>query len=496
MVGSDVLLETEAAGTGNWLFRGEGEPVTGAEPIPEIVLDVLRIEDAQITYRDGKSGHETRLAMEQLTVDGQDDGERIDLAAGLRGQRFRLKGSTGRLESLFASAVALPVDPAPATDGATATMNGMLGSHILSRRATIRTAGGRPSLGASVAGSSLDLSQLAQPKGKHPSAGRVGERRLFSDAPLPFPTLPALDVKADVRIERLVLPNRVALKAVQAGLALKNGHLELQPLRFNVAGGAVSGRATLDATQGKAPRLAVSLEGKGISLEELATELGRAKQITGGRTNLAINLSGAGPSLHRLMTGASGEVRVVIGPARLSDSLLDVGGDALTKLIDAVNPFHKSDKGTELTCAVARLPVRAGLITVDRSIAYETSKINVVAAGTINLRDESLVLAIRPAIKQGVGLGAGNLAQLVRVTGTLTDPSINLDTLGVARQMLSLYAALATSGASLLVEKVLKGPVDAHPCQSALAAGTSKPKRPRSRRTSESSRIRGARLST
>jgi hypothetical protein len=76
-----------------------------------------------------------------------------------------------------------------------------------------------------------------------------------------------------------------------------------------------------------------------------------------------------------------------------------------------------------------------------------------VVAGTINLKDESIVLVMRPAIKQGVGLGAGNLAQLVWVTGTLTNPSISLHTLGVTRQMLSLYAALATSGASLLVEK-------------------------------------------
>jgi hypothetical protein len=36
--------KTDAAGTGNWLFRREGEPVIGAEPLPEIVLDVLRIE--------------------------------------------------------------------------------------------------------------------------------------------------------------------------------------------------------------------------------------------------------------------------------------------------------------------------------------------------------------------------------------------------------------------------------------------------------------------
>lgn len=67
LAGADALLETDAAGTGNWVFGHEGEPVAGAGPVPEITLDVLRIEDAQIAYRDGKSGQETQLTIERLT---------------------------------------------------------------------------------------------------------------------------------------------------------------------------------------------------------------------------------------------------------------------------------------------------------------------------------------------------------------------------------------------------------------------------------------------
>ena len=537
LAGADALLETDAAGTGNWVFGHKDEPVAGAGPVPEITLDVLRIEDAQIAYRDGKSGQETQLTIERLTLHGHDDSERIDLAASFRGQRFSVKGTAGRLESVFESAAALPVDLAFATDGATAVVKGTLGagkqvgqldiaveadvtdatglshlvdvdlpvplplklsakarhsdtetvvdpfrltlgSHVLSGRATLRAGGGRPSLDASIAASSLDLSQFAQPKGKHPSPSAAARESLLSDAPLPFRELPALDVQADVRIEQMVLPNSVVLEAVHVGLVSKNGHLQLQPVMFHVAGGAVSGQATLDATQGKTPRLAVKLEGTGISLEELGAEVGRAKQISGGRTDLAIDLSGSGHSLHGLMADASGEVRIVIGPSKLSDKLRDVGGDAWARLVDTLRSFHTAEKDTDLACAVARLPVRVGLITVDRSIAYETTEVNVVIAGTINLSDESLALVMRPAFKQGWGLGAGNLAKLVHVTGTMTNPSIGLDALGVGRQLLSLYAAFATSGASLLVEEVLKRPVDPHPCQSALAADVSKPKRP------------------
>src|SRR5437660_447761 len=106
-------------------------------------------------------------------------------------------------------------------------------------------------------------------------------------------------------------------------------------------------------------------------------------------------------------------------PAILSDKLRDAGGDAWTKLVDTLSSFHQAGKGTNLACAVARLPVRLGLITVERSIAYETTEMNVVIGGTINLSDESLALVMRPAFKQGLEFGAGNLAKLVHVTGTM-----------------------------------------------------------------------------
>ena len=273
----------------------------------------------------------------------------------------------------------------------------------------------------------------------------------------------------------MILPNSVGLEAVHAGLVVKNAHLELQQVMFHVAGGAVSGQARLDTPHGKTPSLAVKLEGKGISLEQLASEAGRAKQISGGRTDFAIDLSGAGHSLHDLLADASGELRIVVGPAMLSDKLRDAGGDAWAKLADTLGSLQQTDKSTNLACAVARLPIQKGLITVKRSIAYETTEVNVVIAGIINLSDESLALVMRPAFKQGFDIGSGKLAKMVHVEGTLTNPSIGLDAMGVWRQLLSLYAAFATSGASLLVEEVLKRPVDPHPCQSALATSASKP---------------------
>jgi hypothetical protein len=107
LVGPDLLLETDRAGAAS-----------------AIVLDRLRIEDARIAYRDGKTGRETRVDIEQLSIDGTGDATRISGALSVRGQRVRLQATTSSLEAVAAGATDLPVDLGLTVDGATATVKG------------------------------------------------------------------------------------------------------------------------------------------------------------------------------------------------------------------------------------------------------------------------------------------------------------------------------------------------------------------------------------
>jgi len=78
--------------------------------------------------------------------------------------------------------------------------------------------------------------------------------------------------------------------------------------------------------------------------------------------------------------------------------------------------------------------------------------------------------AIRPTGKEGLGIGAAKLAELVRVTGTLSRPEIGIDTAASAKAALSVGGAIATGGISLLAESHHgKKTADRAPCQSALA---------------------------
>jgi uncharacterized protein involved in outer membrane biogenesis len=528
----DLLLEKDAKGVGNWVVKppapGAGSQPAAGKPDFEFDIAELVVDRGSLAWRNGASKEAVRLTVRHLKLKERTLGtdRDVELDASFRDQPFAVKGRIGRILDLIAKAADWPIDVVATTDGASVTAKGgidwsaalpaldlalkadlkhnagvaklagvaldlpmpatltakftsskgeqvadplklTLGKSTVEGRATLKTDGARPFLGGKLSSPELDLTRSNGAKRE----GRSG--RVFSDAPFPLEALQKFDANVEVAVGRLVLPNRLPLEALKARAQLKGGKLDVQPLTATVGGGAVSGRLALDASRPKAPTLAVALDGKGISMERVATALGHPGTVTGGSTDLALNLDGPGESLARFVGGGNGEVRVVMGPARMSGAALDAGGGAISSILDKANPFRRTDPYTDLRCAVVRLPVRDGIATAQRTIAYETAKVNMVMAGTINLRTEGLDLAVRPTVKEGIGIGAGALSELVRVTGTLSDPSVGIDTAASARAALSVGGAILTAGLSLLGEAAYsKVTADQHPCQTALAGGT------------------------
>ena len=506
-------------------------PGSGSGSSPAVGLSSITLEKGVVTYRNGRTREEVGLSLDRFTMKrpALSAMNTVDLAGSFRGQPFTLSGQIASLEAFLARRTPLPTKLALATEGATAKLEGMIDTdssgpvpdltvkvHVEETSGLVKLAGRpvpipvpldlagkltarekryrlegfeitsgqskasgnlavhldtpRPELTAVVDSPIIDLSGLdgTEREGGHEMP--VRGRRLFSDAPIAFGMLRGVDGRLQLGVARLILPNKFQLESVVLHLALRNGRLDVDPLKFAVGGGTVAGKAAVAAAPNRAPVLSARLVGSGISIERLAANAGYGHTVSGGRADLNVDISGSGSSVQRLMSGLNGEVCVVSGPARLSGAALDLGDDLLTRFLDTVNPFRRRDRYTDLTCAVVRLPVRNGLVTIERTVAYETTKLSTVVAGTINLKTEALDLAIRPTIKEGLGMvGVPGLAELVRVTGTLTEPRIGIDTLASARAALAVGGAIATTGLSLLGEALFKkASSDLHPCQTAL----------------------------
>ncbi|MCE2949320.1 MAG: AsmA family protein [bacterium] len=517
---------TMAPATDGDAGRGATAQAAADEASPLVPsLGAVRIERARLRWRDGVARKERRLDVARLSLARIASGaDRIELDASVDGQAFQLAGTVPDSGAIRSHARNSPVDLVFSTEGVKVAVHGRFsfdrdgpldlkvaagiqgwrglsklsgaalslpspvgiefhargrGSALtmdplvldLANQALRGSAswqggspGGRPRATLELSARTIDLSGFAPPAPDRTAR----DRRLFPETRLPFALLAAHDLEATVRVATLRLRNglEVAPLAIKAGA--KNGRAWLQATELRLADGGAEAMLDIEASTVR-PVLRLKASGSGLSLEKLTASRGGVR-LTGGSTAFALDYTGTGSTPRALAASATGELQVSTGPARIGAGGLDFGGDLLVRLFSAINPFHAADRATELHCAAARLPARAGVVTVDRSIAYETRRTNVVAAGRIDLRDETLDLVIRPTVKEGLGVGAGQLAQLVRVTGALRAPGLALDAAGTLRAAASVGGAVATGGLSLIAEALLnRRAADPAPCRTALS---------------------------
>ncbi|MCA3261127.1 MAG: AsmA family protein [Telmatospirillum sp.] len=113
---TDILLETDAAGRGNWEFQtaapaptqpNQAQPAQGGAasgPLP--VVREVELRNARFAYRDGKTRETQEIKLERILVnaDGAADPLRLDIAGSVNvpalagEQKFTLKGQVGSVE--------------------------------------------------------------------------------------------------------------------------------------------------------------------------------------------------------------------------------------------------------------------------------------------------------------------------------------------------------------------------------------------------------------
>ncbi|MCL2340227.1 MAG: AsmA family protein, partial [Proteobacteria bacterium] len=299
-----------------------------------------------------------------------------------------------------------------------------------------------------------------------------GDGRIFPNDPLPVAALRSVDADLSLQVGKLTLDAATQLTDVALTVQLNGGRLAVKPLRLGVAGGTIEGEIGLDAS-GKIPTATVGLTGRQVELGKLEAVKG---SLSGGKSDIKANLKTSGESVRALMAGLNGETSVSVGEGNLLNKAVDVAaGDMLFQVLGAINPFAKSEPTTKMECAVVRFVIRDGVATADKGIALRTSQVDVVGAGTVDLRSEQLDLGIKPRARGGLGLSLSTpLAGLVRLAGTLAKPSVGIDAVGTLKTAASIGAGIATGGLSTLGEYAIdKATGDDDPCRTAL--GQSQP---------------------
>ncbi len=520
--GVDLLAETNKDGVGNWEFA-PGEKASAAESggggaLPSVDKVVMR--DIKVTYKDGVTGEEHRVALDEMTASaGSVDAPVVIAAKGSLNEKiFTVSGQLGSVAQMTSADGVYPVSIEAETLGVVTSYVGKLGTPggnisvegqlkvaIASLKSTLSEASAlvpalkdvpeikadKIDLSAQVSfdGKTASLGGMTLLAGKTDLAGNVKailggrpniEASLTSNLIDLDELLPASDGKAAPAkakpADGRVFPNDPlpldGLKAADAKLSFDGKKIVVQG---NIVEDA-SVRLTLKGGNLQVSTLSAMVAGTQVSgnvgLNAAAAVPGLVAKLSAagldygellkqrGMTDIATGKLDANVDIN----GAGGSVRALM--ASLNGSLFvktengRIDSSALNIVssdIMSVLPGFNSKDDKTLKCAVVNFDIKDGIASA-KSIVFETGGLSAVGVGTADLREEKLNLIIDPRAKQTSLAGAAIVP--VAITGTFLAPEWSLDKGAImantAGTVAKGAAAFATMGLSLLAESVAK----------------------------------------
>lgn len=425
LVEPDILLETDPSGAANWDIVA-AEPTEEEVALPPLSVDQFIIERGSITYRDGPTGDQRILVLDNLE-------------GSLPGPLTVALTAEGRVDEM-------PLSLDVALEGAEgefvlSRLNVTLGPNVLSGSGSLSLAGSRPKVTAAFASPLIDLRDLGlteMPEEPAPLTEAGPESPyVFTPDPLPLDGLKTLDLDARISVERIRLSETIDITGARLALTIDAGDLTVSEIKGAAFGGTVDGRLRLNAAADPA-QLTVKIAADDMNYGAALSELGISRDVA-GTIDLMIDLGGRGTSMRQIASSLSGQTQIVAENGTINNKLLAV---VSTGLSDILGPLMGGKQDTNLKCFVSHFDIAAG-IAASRAFVVDSATFTLEGGGTVNLRDESLKLAFDTQTREAALV---SLAVPFRITGTLASPSAKPDAAAAVKGVLGAAKALGIGG--------------------------------------------------
>ena len=470
--GLDAHLQSNITGQSNWvlaapLAQGATKTTSSSDSDSFISIENVSVTDAHISYQEG-SGSQKTFDVKRLSFSGDGDKTVIHLEMKHANAVLGIKGTITSLRKILND-----WGVAPLKVGVDLTVD-LNGKPLLVLGQIEKVPQKLPSLDINLSSKSFDLtallagSALAASGGNPPKITQKPNQQskyFFNEDRLPFDLLPEANGKLSLDIAQLGLPYQLPIQNLKTTLIFVGDRIDAQGINFDLGSGHAQGAASLSQLHSSIPLFAMNGFASGFTLEQLM--LDAKSKVAGGNTRIAFELKSSGSSLHQLASKANGKFQISVGKATLASTFLNQGGDFVIMVLDAVNPLRKKATTTSLECAVAYLPMNNGLVSIADSVGIETDRLDVLLNGSINLNNELINLNIYPREKSGITLGV-DLANLIKLQGTLQNPSVGIDKAAVVKSAVSIGLGFLTGGASILAENAKSMTTKSQPCKAAL----------------------------
>ena len=466
--GLEVNLVRDAEGTSNWSSRRPGQNEPDGQPF---MLEELVIEDSRFSLRDGKrrldiAGQLSADSIDGLIIEasGRFDGRAATLTA--RGSpmtgdaaqagwpfSLRMDSPALALEVEGTMAGALNVRDAQANIMARASdlkqidylieaglfgtqevdvsgavrrsgsdwfidnLEGSIGRSHIKASGSVLKRDGRTKIDADIHSTGLDFDDLADDAGLASARAleaRIGER-VIPNTKIDLSKMGPTDGEIRFTVDRLLIEGGSAFRTLRGRLSLDHRVVRVDELHVGLESGRMTGWIQVDSS-GDTPRLSTDLRVEGTSLQTL---LGQPDIITGSLRGV-IRIDGSGTTIREAFGRSSGKIAFVANSGSIRRTAAFILGQDLGGAIG--QQLRDRDAMVPMNCAILQFDVSNGLMRPS-PVMIDTEVSRGQGSGQITLDGERVDIRIGGVSKGGAAL---DLADPIRVGGTLSDPAISL----------------------------------------------------------------------
>ena len=254
-------------------------------------------------------------------------------------------------------------------------------------------------------------------------------------------------------------------------LALLAGELKTNGFKWDGANSAGQLDLTVNRTQ---EQLSIGLDVTSSRLPIMWLFSGET--VLSDDTFFQANFDSQGASVKSLVGNLNGAIMFKGGPGRIAGRSLDIlFGDFLQTVSRKLSP-RQTERTTNVACSGGGVMFQNGLGTLKPGLVMRTTKVDLFANGTVDLKTETADLRLMTTPRTGIGISpASVLAPRLTVKGSLANPNFSVDSRSSA---LSTYTAFISGGASVVArglwDRVTR---NSDPCDNLykLAIGTLRP---------------------
>ncbi len=338
-----------------------------------------------------------------------------------------------------------------------------------------------PAMSASLSSKHLDLQPWIDENNRNdkkpeenrnakPSTGNP--EKVFSSRPIDLGVLEATDGVFDIEVGKL-LGLFCALDDLSLKADIQSGRLTVDPVVSGIGGGRLEGSFAV-ASRNKSVETDMTLKIDTLDVGEMLRDMGVESKID-GEIDGTLALRGAGGSVAEILAGANGKAALSMEDGKFEMRELGLLKlELLSAFAELIYPFSKKKDTSIIHCLYAGIDIVEGTAKFNAMIG-DFADLVVTGNGEIDLATERLNLSFQTSPKKsilGIGLSAGELTKLVKLSGTLQSPSLGVDplrsTIVVGK---AVGGALIYGPAGLAVGLLKLGSANDNPCASLLQPG-------------------------